>query len=174
MAALNSELKKRDVSAKPIVVGGSAVLVYSLGGHLTQDIDVIISDNHRQLVREVLSQFGFENISGQRHWYHKEMDLALEMPGDILAGSMDKTTTIEVENGEVYLIGIEDILIDRLCAAKHWKYNRDEAQAISLLSIYMNKIDWDYLKKRAKEELVQDKLEEVKKKAKNIVDKLSD
>jgi hypothetical protein len=174
MAVLNKELKKKDVSVKPIVVGGSAVLVYSLGGHLTQDIDVIISDRHRQLVKDVLSQFGFENTAGQRHWYHEELDLALEMPGDILAGSMDKAITVEVGDSEVYLIGIEDILIDRLCAAKHWKYDRDEAQAISLLSIYMNKIDWDYLVKRAKEEMVQDKLEEAKKKAETIVQKLTD
>ena len=168
MALLNEELKKKDILAKPIVVGGSAVLVYSLGGHLTQDIDVIISDRHRQLVKDVLADFGFENISGHRHWYHKELDLAIEMPGDILAGSMDKITTVEVGNSEVYFIGIEDILIDRMCAAKHWKYDRDEAQAISILSIYKDNIDWTYLEKRAKEELVLDKLQEIKEKVENL------
>lgn len=172
MALLNKELRKQDVSVKPIVVGGSAVLVYSLGGHLTQDIDIIISDRHRQLVKNVLSQFGFEHIAGHRHWYHKELDLALEMPDDILAGSMDKTTTVEVGTGEVYLIGVEDILIDRMCAAKHWKYDRDEAQAISIISIYWDKIDWIYLEKRAKEELVLDKLQEIKKKAENVAHQL--
>jgi len=174
MAFLNTELKKKDISAKPIVVGGSAVLVYSLGGHLTQDIDVVISDRHRQLVKDVLSELGFENISGHRHWYHEELDLALEMPDDVLAGSMERTTTVEVENSEVYLIGIEDILIDRMCAAKHWQYDRDEAQAISILSIYKNNIDWSYLENRAKEELVLDKLQEIKEKAENVVRKLKD
>lgn len=68
----------------------------------------------------------------------------------------------------VYLIGLEDLLIDRLYSAKHWKYERDEAQALSLLSFYASKLDWDYLTARAKAELVEDKLAELKEKANDI------
>lgn len=162
IALLNEELKKFDSAVRPIVVGGSAVLVYSLGGHLTQDIDLVVADNHRQLVKDVLTKMGFQHTKGQRHWYHTALDLALEMPSDELAGSWEKVTTVEIGDSEIYLIGVEDILVDRLCSAKHWKYDRDEAQAISLLSIYGERLDWDYLEKRAREELVYDKLEELK------------
>lgn len=158
MALLTEQVHKVNENVTPVIVGGSAVLIYTLGGHLTYDIDIVA--NNLKVVQEALQKLGFSKTSG-RHFYQKDLDIAVEIPDDSLAGDVSKLTTIQVDEKKVFLIGIEDIVIDRLCSAKHWKYDRDEAQSITLVKMYMDKIDWVYLNQRAKEEDILDKLEEV-------------
>ena len=63
---------------------------------------------------------GFQKNPGERHWYHEELDIALEIPGDYLAGSIEKLTVVEIGGMECYIIGVEDLIVDRLAAAKFW------------------------------------------------------
>jgi len=164
MAYLTKKVREINPLLTPVIVGGSAVFVYTFGGHLTYDIDLVVTD--RQAVKEVLSKMGFRQGADIRHWYHNDLDMAIEIPDDVLAGDDDKITTIEVDDSEVYVIGLEDLLIDRLCAAKHWRSDRDEAQSLSLLELYADEIDMDYLQERARDEDVLDKLAELRKKLK--------
>ncbi|MHB8170745.1 MAG: DUF6036 family nucleotidyltransferase [Thermincolia bacterium] len=164
MAYLTNNVRNINPLLTPVIVGGSAVFIYTFGGHLTYDIDLVVTD--RQAVTEVLSRMGFQQGADIRHWYHDDLDMAIEIPDDVLAGDNDKITIIEIDNSEVYVIGIEDLLIDRLCAAKHWKSGRDEAQSLSLLELYSDEIDMNYLEERARAEEVLDKLDEVRKKLK--------
>jgi hypothetical protein len=52
--------------------------------------------------------------------------------------------------------GVEDLIVDRLVAAKHWKSARDAEQATAMFRSFEESIDTQYLKKRAKEEGVDD------------------
>lgn len=162
MAELTKRVQEINPVLKPVVVGGSAVWIYSDGDHLTKDIDLVVED--RQVVKDVLLELGFKQSESIRHWYHDDRDIVIEIPDDTLAGDMDKVTIVPVKGIDVYIIGVEDLLIDRLCAAKHWGSDRDEYQSIFLLSFYEDEMDWAYLKKRATEEQVSDLLENLKNK----------
>ncbi|NSW84467.1 MAG: UbiD family decarboxylase [Syntrophothermus sp.] len=160
IARLNKEIKSVNPQIKPVIVGGSAVLIYTSGGFVTQDIDLVVGDSWRKDVAAILEKNGFKKGTG-RHWINDELDLFVEIPDGTLAGDWEKITTIEIDGSEVYLIGPEDLIIDRLNAAKHWRSRRDEEQCMYLLETMSSELDWDYLNKRSSEEQVDDKLHEL-------------
>lgn len=142
---------------RPIVVGGHAVEFYTLGGYATRDIDVIVADS--EPLNRILMAWGFKREG--RHWYSEELDLAIESPASTLAGDITKISEVEVEGLAVYLIGIEDIIIDRLNALVHWKSERDGEWAEEMLVLHRNRMDMGYLVKRAREEGTQEALQEM-------------
>lgn len=144
---------------KPVLVGGRALEFYTLGGYATKDIDLVISGRER--VAAVLAGMGFLKRPGERHWYHEGLDLALEIPDELLAGSMDRLTVLEIAGGECYIIGIEDLVVDRLAAAKYWQSLADGQWAAKLLALHVNDIDVDYLHRAAANAGVEDYLKEV-------------
>lgn len=153
---LTRELSQYGV--RPIVVGGNAVEFYTLGNYTTSDIDVIVDDYKK--LGAVLKDWEFEKKG--RHWISDEYDIVIESPSDRLSGSMDKVSEIEIKGLKVYLEGIEDIIIDRLNAFVHWKSKDDGEWAKRMIELNKNKMDWDYLVKRAKEEQVEEALRQIK------------
>lgn len=146
MSLLTQEAEKRNT--RPIVVGGSAVDFYTEGIFPSYDIDLI---GDRKIIGEILENiFGFKR-SG-RHWINEQIGIYVEVPGDHLAGNRDKVTTIKVGNLKLYVIGIEDLIIDRMAACSEWKSDTDCKQAQYMLRYYHSKIDFDYLDKKAKDE----------------------
>lgn len=126
-----------------VIVGGQAVELYTSGSYKTADIDlVMIRDD---LARELFERMGFEKTSDRRHYYVKELDMPIEIPSDTLAGSKDKVVKLTTPEGYCYVIGIEDLVLDRLKAALYWNDKRSEEWAIYLLSAQMDQIDMDYL-----------------------------
>ncbi|MBE3573268.1 MAG: hypothetical protein IMW95_10005 [Moorella humiferrea] len=121
-------------------------------------MDLVI--NGREQAKVVLARMGFLHRTGERHWYHEELDLALEIPDEYLAGSLDKLTTVEINGLEVYIIGVEDLIIDRLAAAKFWKSPADARWAAKLLALHREEIDMEYLRQTAGKEQVDDVLKE--------------
>lgn len=168
LAVLTGEL--RSAGIKPVLVGGRALEFYTLGGYTTRDIDLVI--NGREQAKAVLNEMGFLRRPGERHWYHEELDLALEIPGDFLAGSMDKVLTVELNGAEVYIIGIEDLIVDRLAAAKFWNSPADLQWAVKLLALHTRDIDMKYLQKAAGKEKVKDVLAEAVEQSKVYLDLL--
>jgi predicted nucleotidyltransferase len=146
MSLLTRETEKRNT--RPIVVGGSAVDFYTEGIFPSYDIDLIGS---RKIIGEILENtFGFKR-SG-RHWIDEQLGIFIEVPGDHLAGSKDKITTITINDLKVYVIGIEDLIIDRMAACSEWKSDTDCKQAYYMLRYYQNRIDFKYLNEKAKHE----------------------
>ena len=133
---------------RPIIVGGHAVEFYTLGGYATRDIDIAVQDRER--LNGLLSSGGFKKEG--RHWYSEELDMAIEAPASELAGDAKRVTEVEVEGLTVYIIGIEDIIIDRLNAFVHWKSQRDGDWAEEMLAIHHKSIDLSYLNERAEKE----------------------
>ncbi len=131
-----------------VVVGGHALEFYTLGDYATMDIDLVSA--RRTEIGELLESWGFDRVG--RHWHHAELDVAIEIPDDVLAGSEEKVTQVDIENLVVYIIGPEDLVIDRLNAYVHWRSTDDRNWARELIALYQQEIDWAYLETRAQAE----------------------
>lgn len=137
------------VGIEPVVVGGQALEVYTFGNYATSDIDVVLSD--RELAGEILEKVGFARKAvGCRHWFHEPLDLPIEIPDSILLGSMDKLTELDVEGYKVKVIGIEDLILDRLRAGVFWNSPSDMTWAKYLIKSYFDDLDFKYLEDTAK------------------------
>jgi len=132
---------------KPILVGGSAVEFYTLGTCKSIDIDLLAD---RESLIKVLEEMGFSKIG--RHWFYTK-DIGIEIVGDSAEGR--RVNKILHEGKLIHVVSIEDLIVDRLNACKHWKSQYDCEQAQVLFNVYSEKIDLDYLKKRMVEEDVE-------------------
>ncbi len=133
---------------RPVVVGGHALEFYTLGDYATGDIDMVCTD--LTAVKRVLERAGFRREG--RHWYREDLDIAVEFPGSTLLGSSSRVEAVAIDDGVVYIIGKEDLLIDRLNACVHWRSQEDCRWARRLLLLYGPELDWPYLRTRAHEE----------------------
>jgi hypothetical protein len=159
LAILSREVVRRGGKA-PIVVGGEAVELYTQGSYTTGDMDI---KSPLEITKAILKEWKFTKKG--RTWFNKELDLYVDWLGASLdegKEAEDRVTTIEVAGGfQISVIGIEDLVIDRLNAAKWWEDFDSMMWAKVLLSIkrkLRRKIDLKYLKKRAQEEEVEDLL----------------
>lgn len=150
---------------RPVVVGGCALEFYTTGGYSTGDIDIIFSDN--KLLDEKLSSLRFKRVG--RHWISEELDLYLESPGSQLSQEeIKRLTTVNIENFKVYLIGPEDLILDRLKAYVHWRSEDDGFWAKELLFMYQDKLEMAYLKRKARREKVDKALAKILREVKKI------
>lgn len=138
----------------PVVVGGHAVEFYTAGSYATVDIDLA---GESEPVGQVLDAWGFEREG--RHWYDEELGLLVEVPGSAL-GPQEKQHAVAVRIGSMtaYIIGLEDLVIDRLAACAHWKHRESCEWAVRLLRT-ADGLDSAYLSQRATEEQVVEELE---------------
>ena len=76
--------------------------------------------------------------------------MAVEAPASELAGADAPRETVELEGGlRCVVIGLEDLIIDRLNACKHLKSEVDCEMTELLIVRYRQELDWVYLEKRA-------------------------
>jgi excisionase family DNA binding protein len=137
----------------PVVVGGHAVEFYTAGGYTTVDIDLAGAS---EPISEVLGDWGFGHEG--RYWHDAELGLVVEVPGSTLPQpQQEHATTLGIGPFEVRVIGIEDLIVDRLSACKHWNHSESCAWAVTLLQV-AEELDDDYLRERAEAEDVADTL----------------
>lgn len=148
VAVWTEALKDRDI--RPIIVGGTAVEFYSFGAYMTYDIDLVCSNRREAL--DQLEDLGFERSASLRHWYHETLSLVVEIPDDTLAGSLDRVTEVEIDGLTAYVIGIEDLVLDRLRAYVHWQSESDGEWVTRLLTLHGEDVDWEYLSEAAEKE----------------------
>jgi len=161
ISVITAALKEFKVT--PVIVGGQAVEFYTSGGYSTLDIDILCELRIFE-IDSVLKSLGLEREG--MYWTYPDSKLAIEVPSGPLAGSWDKVTEVAIEGLEAYIIGIEDIIVDRLNRYKYWKEFDDEEWIIGMIFINYDDIDWDYLYMKAGEERTTDEL----KRFKDIVD----
>ncbi|MHB1343218.1 MAG: helix-turn-helix domain-containing protein [Thermoleophilia bacterium] len=138
----------------PVVVGGHAVEFYTAGGYATVDIDLVSA--HEPL-EEVLPSWGF--MSRGRHWLHEGLGLVVESPGSSLGpGQRDRVTRVEIGGGTALVLGVEDVIVDRLAACVHWRSEEDCRWAGVLLALFAERVDVGYLVERARAEEVGERL----------------
>lgn len=147
MGLLTNELRKYDV--RPVLIGGNAVEFYTAGGYATYDIDIAAPSEQ---IDNVLKSWDF--IKEGHYWFNEDLDIQLEAPAFALEPEqLKKLTELAIENLKVYIIGIEDIIVDRLNAYIYWKSKDDRSWAKEMMANNLESIDWEYLKSRADEKV---------------------
>ena len=132
---------------EPILVGGGALEFYTAGGYATADMDLALPSAAE--VEVAFAELGFEKEG--RYWYQSELDLLFEAPAPAdLPGENAPRTEITVEGYRVVIIGVEDLCLDRLRAWVHWQSDEDARWAKRLAHLYADRLDWCYLRERAK------------------------
>jgi hypothetical protein len=130
----------------PVLIGGLALSYYTREVYFTADIDLAYAD--REALDEVLRELGY--VRKGRYWVHAGLDIAVESPAAGLAGEEAPLETVELEEGLFcVIIGLEDLIIDRMNACKHWKSEIDCEMVELLIARYGGEIDWTYLEKKA-------------------------
>jgi hypothetical protein len=163
MAIVTEALKS--INVRPVIVGGQAVEFYTSGGYATMDVDMLCETSISE-INSVLIPLGFKREG--KYWILEDGDLniAIEVPSGPLAGDWDKITKVETKQGlNAYFIGIEDIIIDRLNRYKHWREYSDEEWIIGMIILHYEKIDWEYIYKKAEEEKTLEEIKQMRKKA---------
>lgn len=143
LGALTSRLAP--VAIEPILVGGCALELYTDGGYGTADVDLALPSGPE--VDEAFADLGFEKRG--RFWVRPELGLYFEAPAPAgLPGETAPRTELEIDGLRVVVLGVEDLLIDRLRAWVHWKSDEDGRWAARLAALYSRDLDWEYLRSR--------------------------
>ncbi len=133
------------LGVEPVLVGGGALEFYTAGGYGTHDMDLALP--HGPAVDAAFAAMGFRKEG--RFWHHDDLDLLFEAPAPAgLPGENAPRTEVSVDGLRVVIIGVEDLLIDRLRAWVHWKSEEDGRWTRRLAHLYVQRLDWGYLKER--------------------------
>jgi predicted nucleotidyltransferase len=133
---------------EPILVGGTALEIYTDGGYGTKDVDLALPRTPE--VERAFADLGFETRG--RFWVRSELDLLFEAPAPAgLPGETAPRTELEVDGLRVVVIGVEDLLLDRLRAWVHWKSDEDGRWAARLVQLYSRSLDWAYLRSKVRD-----------------------
>lgn len=133
---------------KPILIGGCALEYYTLGGYTTGDVDIALPTIAK--VEDVFAELGFERE--RRYWVHKEYDLLFEAPTANLAGEEAELTEVVIGGLHCFIIGIEDLIIDRLKSYVHWKWEDDGRWVKRLIELHGKDLDIKYIREKARKE----------------------
>ena len=141
----------------PVVVGGHAVEFHTAGGYTTVDIDLVGAS---EPVAQVLLEWGF--VREGRHWYDQALGLLVEVPGGQLEpAALERVVRVALGPMHVYVLGTEDLIIDRLNACVHWGHEESCLWASALMSAQGIVLDVAYLRARAGEDDVAGRLEQL-------------
>ncbi len=142
----------------PVLIGGNAVEYYTAGGYATGDIDIIAP---HEPVDKVLKGWGFKKEG--RYWWSEALNIVIEAPSSYLdAEQKERLIEVEIDSYSVFLLGVEDLILDRLNAYVYWNSKDDGLWAKELLVLYKDDIDWSYLESRAGKESVLKALHEMR------------
>jgi len=146
---VTSQVEKKKQSI--FLVGGQAVETYTAGQFLTGDIDVTTSDS--ATTQKVLKSLGFEEIG--MIWLNKPLGIAFHIVGYF---PPERSRTIRIGPYKARIVGVEELILDRLSAAKFWNIPADYEKAKVLYDNFEKQIDKDYLREIAKKKKVDDLL----------------
>ena len=146
MVALITRLLEEEDKSPPTLIGGCALSYYSREIYFTAYIDLAYGD--REALDLVLKGIGFDKEG--RYWVQQDLKITIEVPASSLAGEDSPLEIVEVGEGlQCRIIGIEDLVIDRLNACKHWKSEIDCEMVELLARRYRDDLDWVYLEKES-------------------------
>jgi hypothetical protein len=128
---------------RPVLVGGSAVELYTGGAYVTGDLDFVGTVPH--IVDIALRENGFRKEG--RHWIHEEGRIFLEFPSLHLAEG-EKATERKFNNRNILLVSPEDLIVDRLSAWVYWKSEVDGVNAYLLYQALEGDLDAERLGSR--------------------------
>ncbi|MBZ0115191.1 MAG: hypothetical protein K8J08_22235, partial [Thermoanaerobaculia bacterium] len=119
---------------------GGAVELYSGGAYRTDDLD-FVGTIGRNATQQLLAH-GFRREG--RHWIHEEHQIFLEFPSAVLAQG-ETAARIDFGNCSVLVIGLEELIVDRLAAWWFWRSDIDGMNAFLLLRAQATSLDFKRL-----------------------------
>jgi hypothetical protein len=137
-------LLAREIGSDVIIVGGSAIEVYTRGGYVSGDIDI---RGERRPIRRTLAQWNFKEEG--RLWIRMDWQIAVDVVGNRYTGDPYRATTVATPYGPVRIAVVEDLFVKRLAAAKHWQARAALDEADLLWRDYSDKMDVAYLDRQA-------------------------
>ncbi|MCI4327043.1 MAG: hypothetical protein L3K16_05345 [Thermoplasmata archaeon] len=153
-------LLAHEIGSDVVVVGGSAIEVYTKGGYVSGDIDIRAD---RVPVRRALTRWKFKDEG--RLWTRADWNIAVDVVGNRYTGDPYRATTAATPYGPVQIAVVEDLFVKRLAAAKHWKVRAALDEASLLWQDYSDKMDLAYLDRQAATYKVVDLLAVFRKRA---------
>ncbi|TLZ52084.1 MAG: hypothetical protein E6K18_03480 [Methanobacteriota archaeon] len=135
-----------------IVVGGSAIEIYTVGEYTSGDIDIVSSEHDN--LRTVMRSWGFKRDGSV--WTDEELGLVVDLNPSPYTGDIQKTSVMPTPFGSIRLAAIEDLLVKRLASAKFWKVRGDFDHAKLLAVAFRDRIDWEYVQAFAQKSKVDD------------------
>jgi hypothetical protein len=157
MALFSREFESAGIHL-PVIIGGQALEMYSFGMYASLDIDI---KSDRDATFGILRQLGFE-LRGTHLWESLELDILIDWQGADFEQDEDiRRHVLRLETGEglVTLLPIEELIVDRLCAAKFWKHAPSGEWARYLYEIAPEHgitLNRDFLARRVAKENIQD------------------
>lgn len=145
----------RQAGIRAVLVGGAAVEIYTRAMYTTADLDFVAGGDE---IPQVMERLGLERRG--RVWVHEELAVVVEFPSSTLGKGRSETLT--VGSTPLEIIAVEDLLVDRLAAWKHWGWHPDGVSAALLLELHGEDLDDHRLAQRAGEEEVLDVLHGVR------------
>ncbi len=160
VALVTREMMKAG-AGEPIIVGGEALEIYTQGSYTSGDIDLKASF----LLCKILTNAGFYD-RGSGNFYHPGLDIYVDWLGPNFDPGQEevreRALTIRLgEDEHVKVISIEDLIVDRLNAAKHAQDSDSRMWAETLVDVARKagiELDEAYLDRIARFEDVQDEL----------------
>lgn len=135
-----------------IVVGGSAIEVYTEGKYTSGDVDIVSSRG--DALRRVLVSWEFRRTG--RVWQNEAWGLVVDLVKPPYTGSLDHTTVSNTPFGQVRLAALEDLIVKRLMSTRFWKVPGDRLHALMLAEKFYSSLDWKYIEAFATREEVAD------------------
>jgi hypothetical protein len=139
------------LSREPVVVGGTAEEFQSGSPYHETDLDVcgVVAESERATLRSL----GFRKRG--RHWYHDAIHVAVEFPDERIDGDEARIERVDVGGGEVAIIGVDDLYLDRLRQATAPISNVESSiefhSALAVATGAFDRIDRRYVLRRIRE-----------------------
>lgn len=135
---------------RAILVGGSAVAVYTHGSLATFDVDFVVQG--RQDALDVLRKLGFKEGKSRGVWWYPHLNIPVEIPDTHLEGDLARVVDVTLESGlQVHVIGVDDLVLDRIdqAAASGSPVSDVRRQAVLLMATYWEDLDLAYIRQQA-------------------------
>ena len=126
-----------------VLVGGALVEFYTSGGYVTGDVDMI---GDWDAIVPLLEAAGFAK-SG-RTWWNAGLEFVVDIAGRDLRRTED-VVRVELAGYSIPTVSLEDLIVDRLLAAKYWRSRTDWEQAMLLLRAHQKRVDLASVKRKA-------------------------
>lgn len=149
-------LLSRETGADVIVVGGSAIEVYTRGGYASADIDLV---GDRRAIIKAVESWDFRPVGHM--WVNRNWGIAADPRGEDYTGDLGRTREVVTPFGRVRLAAVEDLIVKRLASVKHWNQRGAIKEAGLLLASRADEIDWAYLEGQAEDYHVVDVLHDL-------------
>jgi hypothetical protein len=146
----------RATDSEPIIVGGSAVYLLAPTLEPSLDIDIVTRIEPSSVAIE---SWGFRRQKG-RVWRRDDLRIDVDLLHEF-RGSRVRALQVETPYGPVRVACPEDMIVKRLAELKHWPTTpawraRLVEQVRVLLVEYRDRLDLEYLEKRARREDISD------------------